>query len=98
MRQMETHTSSFWQLRRNRRRPAGSHWKFPDIERRRAGLDDLKQSWIVVDEYNYDIAERSWYLEPHQEFRGRFSKSFVMQIAALFVKTRNVSVRVSRLD
>lgn len=72
--------------------------EIPDIERRRAGLDDLKQSWIVVDEYNYDIAERSWYLEPDQEFLGRFSKSFMMQIAALFVKTRSVSVRVSRLD
>nr|WP_157179783.1 hypothetical protein [Rhizobium leguminosarum] len=29
--------------------------EIPDIERRRAGLGDLKQSWIVIDEYNYDI-------------------------------------------
>ncbi|CCF00715.1 conserved hypothetical protein (plasmid) [Sinorhizobium fredii HH103] len=30
-----------------------------DIECRRAGLGDLKRCWIVVDEYNYDVAERS---------------------------------------
>lgn len=72
--------------------------EIPDIERRRAGLGDLKQSWIVTDEYNYDIIERSWYIEPHQEVLGRFSKSFVMKIAALFAKARNASSRVSRLD
>lgn len=70
----------------------------PDIERRRAGLGDLKQSWIVVDEYNYDIVERSWYIEPHQDSLGRFSKSFVMRIAAVFAKARNASSRVSRLE
>ncbi|ANL74404.1 hypothetical protein AMC83_PB00074 (plasmid) [Rhizobium phaseoli] len=40
--------------------------EIPDIERRRAGLGDNKQSWIVVDEYNYDVVEQSWYIEPHQ--------------------------------
>ncbi|ARS66726.1 hypothetical protein CN204_26820 [Sinorhizobium meliloti] len=30
-----------------------------DIECRRAGLSDRKRCWIVVDEYNYDVAERS---------------------------------------
>ncbi|MBB4193111.1 hypothetical protein GGE45_001696 [Rhizobium aethiopicum] len=72
--------------------------EIPDIERRRAGLGDLKQSWIVVDEYNYDIVERSWYIEPHQEVLGRFSKSFVMKIAAMFSKARSQSSRVKRFD
>ncbi|MDW9378336.1 type II toxin-antitoxin system VapC family toxin [Sinorhizobium meliloti] len=35
-----------------------------DIECRRAGLSDRKRCWIVVDEYNYDVAERSWYIGP----------------------------------
>ncbi|RUM08909.1 hypothetical protein [Rhizobium chutanense] len=72
--------------------------EIPDIERRRAGLGDLKQSWIVVDEYNYDIVERSWYIEPHQEVLGRFSKSFVMRIATMFAKARGQSGRVNRVD
>lgn len=45
-----------------------------DIERRRAGLSDLKRCWIVVDEYNDDVAEQSWYLEPDGPALGRFSK------------------------
>ncbi|MGR8965408.1 hypothetical protein ACU8MP_31725 (plasmid) [Rhizobium leguminosarum] len=72
--------------------------EIPDIERRRAGLGDLKQSWIVVDEYNYDVVQRSWYIEPHQEIVGRFSKSFVMKIAAMFMKARGQSGRVNRFD
>ncbi|MBB6224909.1 hypothetical protein GGE66_005930 [Rhizobium leguminosarum] len=72
--------------------------EIPDIERRRAGLGDLKQSWIVIDEYNYDIVEQSWYIEPHQEALGRFSKSFVMKIAAMFAKARSQSGRVKRFD
>lgn len=41
--------------------PQGSRMALdiPEIERKRAGLGDLKRCWIVVDEYNYDIAERS---------------------------------------
>ncbi|OWO94426.1 hypothetical protein B5E41_13690 [Rhizobium esperanzae] len=72
--------------------------EIPDIERRRAGLGDLKQSWIVIDEYNYDIVEQSWYIEPYQKALGRFSKSFMMKIAAMFVKARSQSGRVKRFD
>lgn len=68
-----------------------------DIERQRAGLSDIKRCWIVVDEYNYDVAERSWYLEPHTKFLGRFSKTFMMKIAAAFVEARASGRRVSRL-
>ncbi len=72
--------------------------EIPDIERKRAGLGDLKQSWIMVDEYNYAIVERSWYIEPDQEILGRFSKSFMVKIAGLFTEARGRSGRVNRLD
>lgn len=40
----------------------------PDTEARRAGLSDPKRCWVMIDEYNYDIAERSWYIEPMKTF------------------------------
>ncbi len=47
----------------------------PKIDRLwRAGLSDLKRCWIIVDEYNDDVAEQSWYLEPDGPALGRFSK------------------------
>ncbi|MBO9198332.1 hypothetical protein J5277_29850 [Rhizobium sp. 16-449-1b] len=71
----------------------------PDTEARCAGLSDLKRSWILVDEYNYDIAERSWYIEPDENVLGRFSKAFMMKIAASFGEaSRKSGRRISRLD
>lgn len=72
--------------------------EIPDIERRRAGLGDLKRCWIVVDEYNYDVAERSWYIEPGNDILGHFSKAFVMKIATAFARARESGRRVERLD
>lgn len=72
--------------------------EIPDIERKRAGLGDLKQSWIMVDEYNYDIVERFWYIEPDQAILGRFSKSFMVKIAGLFAQARGGAERVNRFD
>ncbi len=70
-----------------------------DIECRRAGLVDLKRCWIVVDEYNYDIVERSWYIESDGAILGRFSKAFMIKIATAFAEaTRRFSRRVSRTD
>ncbi len=40
-----------------------------------------KRCWIVVDEYNYDVAERSWYIGPDEQALGGFSKDFMMRIA-----------------
>jgi hypothetical protein len=65
------------------------------IECRRA---DLKQCWVVVDEYTYDIAERSWYSEPDGNTIGRFSKTFMMKIATAFAGAHKSSRHVSRLD
>lgn len=70
----------------------------PDIERRRAGLGDLRRCWIIVDEYNYDVAERSWYIEQGGLALGRFSKAFVMKIATAFAEARRSGRRVNRLD
>lgn len=70
-----------------------------DIERRRAGLSDLKRCWIVVDEYNYDVAERSCYIEPDEKALGRFSKAFMMRIAAAFGEaSRRTGRRVNRTE
>lgn len=73
--------------------------EIPEIERRRAGLDDFRSCWIILDEYNYDIAETSWYIEPHREPMGRFSKSFMMKVAAAFRKAAGLRARrVNRTD
>ncbi|TCN17236.1 hypothetical protein [Sinorhizobium americanum] len=70
-----------------------------DIECRRAGLTDFKRCWIVVDEYNYDVAERSWYIEPETKTLGRFSKAFMMKIAAAFAEaSRKSGRRVNRTE
>jgi hypothetical protein len=53
----------------------------PEIECRRGGLSNWKRAWITVSEYNYDIAERSFYLDTGQQSLGRFSRSFVAQLA-----------------
>ena len=52
----------------------------------------------MIDEYNYDIVERSWYIEPDQRILGRFSKSLMTKIAQLFADTRGRTSRVNRLD
>ncbi|HEY9344677.1 MAG TPA: hypothetical protein VIQ53_05150, partial [Inquilinus sp.] len=70
-----------------------------EIECRRAGLKIWKAAWVYIDEYNFDIAEASYYLDLSQEPRGRFSRSFMMKLAAElspFFKTR--TSRVDRTD
>lgn len=52
----------------------------PEIERRRAGLKDWKEAWIVIDECNYDVAERSFHLDLSQAVLGRFSEAFTERI------------------
>ena len=70
-----------------------------EIECRRAGLRTWKAAWIYVDEYNFDIAESSYYLDLSQEPCGRFSKSFMMKLAAeLSPLFRTRQSRVDRTD
>ena len=47
----------------------------PQIERRRAGLDDDKPLWIMLDEYNHDVLEGSFYFDPTARV-GKFSETF----------------------
>lgn len=71
----------------------------PEIECRRGGLSEFKQAWISVSEYNYDIAERSYYLDPAQPAIGRFSKPFMMRLAAALSPLFKLSQsRVDRTD
>ena len=54
--------------------------EIPETEQRRAGLRGWKQGWAIVDEFNYDIAERSFHLEPAAAVQGRFSEAFVERL------------------
>ncbi|MBW7921162.1 MAG: hypothetical protein H3C51_03580 [Rubellimicrobium sp.] len=51
----------------------------PLLEARRAGLDTDIPLWVIVDEVNTDIWERSYYLEDRIPL-GRFSEAFTRQI------------------
>lgn len=54
----------------------------PALELRRAGLSEAKDGWVTVDEFNYDVAERSFHLDPSQPPLGRFSRRFMADIRA----------------
>jgi hypothetical protein len=69
----------------------------PDTERMRAKLTRYPRAWIIVNEYNYDIAERSWYFEGGAEVLGTFSEPFVRQITdALRKEMRAGAKRIDR--
>ena len=51
----------------------------PEIEARRAGLDTHVREWVMLDEINTDIIERSWVWED-REPTGAFSSAFAATI------------------
>jgi hypothetical protein len=53
----------------------------PQMERRRAGLTKFPEAWVYVSEFNRDVAEASYYYEPHARRLGVFSLAFVLHIA-----------------
>src|SRR5712691_11061657 len=55
--------------------------EIPDTEKRRAGLTRYHRAWVIVSEYNYDIAERSYYYEPRTPPLGTFSMPFLREVA-----------------
>lgn len=55
----------------------------PDTEKRRANLSLDKRLWIVLDEYNSDVFEASYYLEPDAR-TGTFGATFLKQIQSRF--------------
>jgi hypothetical protein len=44
------------------------------------GLRDHKRGWIALDEYNYDIVERSFHFDPAQKSRGRLGEKFMREV------------------
>lgn len=59
--------------------------EIPRIERRRAGLDDIPL-WVMIDEYNHDILDASFYFDPNGRI-GRFSAAAQERIAARVPRT-----------
>ena len=70
--------------------------EIPRLEIKRAGLDELRQGWITVSEYNYDIAERSYYFEPGQRPRGQFGPKFLEEIRVALRPT--IAAHIGRID
>ena len=65
----------------------------PETEKHRVGLTDRPRSWVIVDEYNMDVAEKSYYLEP-DALMGTFSLPFLRQVQRMFrevVRARGAS-------
>ncbi|PRH84214.1 hypothetical protein C5L14_28435 [Labrys okinawensis] len=55
----------------------------PKLERRRAGLDDMPL-WVMLDEYNHDLLEKSFYFDPAAHI-GRFSEAFHQTVLRTFM-------------
>lgn len=64
--------------------PGDDAVEIPDMEKRRAGLSQDTRLWIVLDEFNADPIEGSFYLEP-QDPIGSFSRAFWLPIMRRFI-------------
>lgn len=69
--------------------------EIPEMEKRRAGLDAALRIWIILDEYNQDTINESFYLEPEQPL-GRFSKAFFLPLMRQFIARRSSTRGVNR--
>ena len=69
--------------------------EIPEMEKRRAGLDAALRLWIILDEYNQDTINESFYLKPEPPL-GRFSKAFFLPLMRQFVARRASTRGVSR--
>jgi hypothetical protein len=69
--------------------------EIPEIEKRRAGLDAALRLWIILDEYNQDTINQSFYLEPEPPL-GRFSKAFFLPLMKEFIARRAGTRGVNR--
>jgi hypothetical protein len=58
--------------------------EIPGLELRRAKLTGYAQGWITISECNYDVLERSHYLDQSQAPLGRFSDAFLETIRQAF--------------
>lgn len=59
--------------------------EIPPLERARAGLEADLRLWVMVDEYNHDILETSFYLDPNGRI-GRFSSAFHKKVLIAFAE------------
>lgn len=75
---------------------AGQALEIPPLEIKRAHLSLFKRAWVTVGEYNYDIAERSYFLEHGQKPRGAFSAAFLEEIRQALRPT--LAARSGRID
>ena len=72
--------------------------KVPSLEIRRMGLQEHKQAWITVSEYNYDILELSFSVEPLRSPLKKLSVPFLKVIlTALRPSLATSSSRIDRL-
>jgi hypothetical protein len=72
--------------------------ELPPLEIRRIGLSEFKQAWIVVSEYNYDILERSFSLEPSASPSAKLSQKFLKTVLTAFRPTlASAQARINRL-
>lgn len=72
--------------------------EIPLLEIRRIGLSEFKQAWIIVSEYNYDILERSFSLEPPASPLPKLSHKFLKTVLQAFRPTLAAArARVDRL-
>ena len=69
--------------------------EIPETEKRRAGLDTTLRLWIILDEYNQDVVNQSFYLEPEPPL-GRFSRAFFLPLMKRFIERRSSIRGVNR--
>ena len=58
----------------------------PLIEAKRAGLSTGKQCWVILDEFNYDVFERSYVFEDRTPI-GAFSPRFTSELQHILIAT-----------
>ncbi len=68
----------------------------PPLEIRRIGLREHKQAWITVSEYNYDILERSFVLEPPRRPLKKLSPQFLKIV--LQAVRKSLASSTARID
>ncbi len=56
----------------------------PEIERARAGQDPETCLWVLLDEYNHDVLETSFYLNPGGRL-GAFSPAFTGRVLSTLI-------------
>jgi hypothetical protein len=78
-------------------RPDQRAIEMPPLEIRRLRLSETKQAWVVVSEYNYDILEKSFSLDPSRHDGRKLSPGFLDVVLRAFRETlASAQARVDR--